>query len=269
LAEQDQNKPDDQSRPNTLNIRLTGDLKLDLPQAERRTGEGKDNADDGSQNLRQHKRALRKPRFIVEILALIGLWFYTTFAGYQSCQMKRATDAAKESADAAVGMNRALVLPISWKVSTIQNTDGTILKAVDVSWANVGLTPATELHGTDESIGPTKRRATFASCPTKSGEIVAPFMLPSEKLGGIAVTSFSVRGVSEAARPDQFAENQTRVFVHQCVRYKDVLSNTTWFTDLCLEVWSRDEGVPCFDPNAALRLGRINEKTGAYEYEQR
>jgi hypothetical protein len=64
------------------------------------------------------KRKLRKPRFAVEVAALIAVVFYTIFAGYQSCKLQETTKATKESADAAVASVRA------WLVVSQSTTRG-------------------------------------------------------------------------------------------------------------------------------------------------
>jgi len=45
---------------------------------------------------------LSKRQFLVATITLVVLVVYTTIAGYQGMQMKRATDAAKQSSDAAI-----------------------------------------------------------------------------------------------------------------------------------------------------------------------
>jgi hypothetical protein len=84
----------------------------------------------------------------IAILGLFGLWYYAYWAKAQATANTDAANAAKASADAAIGANKAFMYPAFWTIERLGDQ-----VRIDVSWANVGPTAALRLDATEKYVG--------------------------------------------------------------------------------------------------------------------
>jgi len=272
--------PKPKRKPRRIRIRLTRNLAIYYRKTNSDTENHKNRASQYAHKAYQltKKEAWEKP---IEFAGVIVLIAYTTFAGYQSCQMKRATDAAKVAAEAArtqanaaIGANRPLMVPIGWGLSTEKYPNGTVAEHIEMVWTKLGHVPAMQLQGTSDTFGPTESESipNFHDCP-KSGTHDDRAMLSSGEQ-----PPFSVRALSNPLPLEQWNKRVGPIIVHQCVTYEDPLSGAEWFTEVCLTVREakiRDTFqaviMPCAvtdNRNApTLRFGHIDRETGAHTYD--
>jgi len=95
LAETENRDTDPKRKPRRIAVRLTRNLVLYYRQTASGAHNGKRHRDGYAQKIYQRTKneAWTKP---IETLGVIVVFAYTVFAGYQSCQLKRSTDAARK-----------------------------------------------------------------------------------------------------------------------------------------------------------------------------
>jgi hypothetical protein len=170
------------------------------------------------------KRDIKKPRFAVEIAVLVVLIVYTSATLYQSCKMREATEATKQSAETAVATVRA------WLVLTGTETE---VEGVDkippdpmipvgiIHFRNVGKTPATDIIGyldfKTQIIAPNSE-PTFTKCPKRIAR---------------REPVVNADSISEVwAVPNTFTDRERQLIdsgkavprIHGCITYHDILN---------------------------------------------
>lgn len=180
------------------------------------------------------KRKLCKPRFAIEVVALVAVVLYTIFAGYQSCKLRETTEATKESADAVVASVRAWIVLSKYDPPTVR-----ALKIFNgnmpfvVEFQNAGKTPATDITSGIEFVYVAKgeKPPKFSSCPKDDGtssmliNAGQPFSINPE-----------IKPHLSAQQIDTLANGSNlggSLYIHGCVHYHDVLTRQARKTEFC------------------------------------
>lgn len=198
---------------------------------------------------------LNKRQFVVAVITVVVLVIYTSIADYQACQMRRATDAARDSADATTKAvlldERAWIGPvdspiIEWEVGKKFE--------VAIPLKNTGKTPGTHITTVMaiRSLSP-QEMPTFTDFVTPTGRGV---LQPS------AVTYlafFSDKALSQTDF-DAVKSGKLTVWVYGRITYDDIFGRHHWTTfaqtfnpiKKGLDTYGTNNEVDAENPNQAL-----------------
>lgn len=239
MSDQEESKSDKQFREARSVSDLPGHLTSDLPPSEDENAK----PNSGQKGFRQRlKRDIQKPRFVVEIAALAVVVCYTAFAGYQSCKMRDATEASKESADAAIASVRAWIAPSGWE------TTGDPMDRkypIVMKFKNVGHTLANDIVGYFEfrPLPSSVPAPKFKRCPSDIVEKMLPINANEEFSFNEIVPKFPVD------KESLFKTGRGSLYIHGCIKYRDVLNpHVVHVTELCSYLFPSSLQVAC-EPN--------------------
>jgi len=168
---------------------------------------------------------------IIAVTGLCGVWYYAYWATVQATgttaaanAAKQSADAAKESADAAVAASRAWIIPADSLTHEAKNSHD---KTIELRWINVGKTVAMDIRETSEHViqrYPSRPPKFRSGCPEPgdAGMDIIAYVLPDHPFA----RTFPL--------PD---ENEDELFIHGCIKYRDVLSNQTRVTEFCYDIF--------------------------------
>jgi hypothetical protein len=174
------------------------------------------------------QKAYNKPRFFVELAALVVVSFYTLFTGIQTWKIRQSTNAATESADAAVATSRAWIVPA-------ENPPQTNRLTVVLNWINAGKTPAVKLHATAEY--PSNLGSMTWGCDhlkKTNWDNRMPFLLP----GTDKKFEFTLNELPAAWTQGDPHSSQI-LNIHGCIWYTDVLTSRERDTEFCYQAWKQ------------------------------
>jgi len=183
------------------------------------------NRQDREQARREEKQIFWNRLGVFAVIAYGAVAFVTWLALLNSNSINRvAATSAKDSADAAIGANRAWIVPSTnrtWMVT------GTL--AFEFDWINAGKTPAVHIRETEDFIYDRKaniKQGCERYSPYKGGQgFFMPFVMANE--------SFAITPML----PMEWVKATTTwVAIHGCVTYVDVLTNRERSTEFCFEV---------------------------------
>jgi hypothetical protein len=187
------------------------------------------------ESCRERRDWLDYVKFAAEIIGLLVLIAYTTFAALQWCQMKRATDLAqKANADAWLLANRANQTAIDserpWVGISLSVQDWAIDKSpvADVSYINSGRRPA-KITTAQFDIGdfrafpkdPFNKRVLS---PVHSSGLILP--------NGNGTNARLIDRITQG-RLDELAKRQHTFFIYASIDYEDVLTHAKHWTHAC------------------------------------
>ena len=211
---------------------------------------------------KEETHRLNKRQFVVAVITLIVLVIYTSIAGYQAWQMRRATDAARDSADATTNAvkdsrnavqldERAWIGPVD---SPIIDWEVGKKFAVAIPLKNTGKTPGTNVT-TLMAIRPLspQKMPLFTDLVTPTGHGV---LQPS------AVTYLAVFGDGAISRADFDAvkSGKLTIWVYGRITYDDIFGRHHWTTfaqtfnpiKRGLDTYGTNNEVDTENPNQAL-----------------
>jgi hypothetical protein len=230
LTDEDKKKAAETAESGAKRTRLSGHFELDFPKPEHHAAEA---SQKKNTFLARLGNDFQKPRFYLEIAALIGLFCYVHSASIQANANKKAADAAKQSADAAVAATRAWIVFKNFE-KAISNGRIVIIQ----NYENGGKTPAINA---------------FTGFQYKIAETYGypPRFDKCEKLD-LRQAGTSPPNIPYMAAGEPFSINEplndeeTRLaqkgpgwfYIHECIRYHDVLSTTEHLMELCADLGS-------------------------------
>jgi hypothetical protein len=166
----------------------------------------------------------RKPSFVVEVVALVFLILYTSAQLYQSC-------AIKKSSDATVATVRAWLVPIDNSPPPISEVGPSAKFPIKIK--NSGQTPAMDLKLTEQFKfwdGPlTETRGQFGRCPA-SGVAFFYGALSSGESNNFDQFPMNIQLTSD--QMNRLASRQAMILVHVCVKYRTISGDG--LTDYCI-----------------------------------
>jgi hypothetical protein len=167
------------------------------------------------------------PSLVIEVGALIGLFWYAHSASIQAVANQRAAEAAKESADAAIAGIRAWValdLYMPYKPGDSQLT---------IRLKNIGKSPAFAVWNTEieNEIVHGGASPHFHVCPNthQMPGNVFPYTLAANDTDVIHEKAPTVTLPDEAA----FQRDDVSIYVHTCVYYKYISGRGDGLTEIC------------------------------------
>lgn len=131
LTEEDKSKPSESAESGSERTRLSGHFEVDLPESEDKAGDrGKKKKRFGNPLAND----LQKPRFYLEIVALVVVSFYTAFAGYQSCKMREANRLSHQLLETTRDNFRNEERPYVW----VAEKGGPVFEQPNANFPNMG-----------------------------------------------------------------------------------------------------------------------------------
>ncbi|MGO9058508.1 MAG: hypothetical protein ACLQU2_14150 [Candidatus Binataceae bacterium] len=196
------------------------------------------------------KHDIKNPRFAVEVVALVFLIIYTLFTGYQSCQMRKSTKAATESADASVASVRAWI-----GITSIEGPDvGSIqTQPLTRKIENTGRAPGLNLNFIEEYIPWPKngqvRMPQFSNCPATGQR----FFYPAIEATGINQSVSVSPPLPFPLKDKELADlksRKTALVIHGCVTYDNIGSMPQGTTEYCWILYViQNSFMPCAPAN--------------------
>ncbi|MGO9605403.1 MAG: hypothetical protein ACLQAT_18780 [Candidatus Binataceae bacterium] len=169
--------------------------------------------------------------FAVQWIGVLVVLAYTTVTALQYAKMKTATEAAKESADAAVAASRAWIIFKDFR--TVMSSGNLVILQ---NYENAGKTPALDAFTGFQykTAQPNQSPPRFDDCDKVDlrREGFDPPNIPFMAAG----QPFSINSPLNAEETKLAQKSVGTFYIHECIRYHDVLSSKERLMELCADL---------------------------------